>query len=250
MLVAAGAQEPIYVPMAFNDRAVGLYASSAILASLLRRERTGKGLELEIPMFETMVQGTLLEHMGGLTYDPPIGPPGYPRSLNKERRPFPTKDGHICAVIYTDAHWRAFMSIIGEAERLGTDERLRDITARTVHAAEVYAFLGESMRKRTTAEWLDVLVNADIPAARLHTLDSLVEDPHLGSVGFFELVEHPSEGRIRQMRVPGRWSDAQPRIRRHAPHLGEHSVEVLREAGIDEQAIGRLLESNTTVQAQ
>ena len=97
MLVSAGADEPIYVPMAFNDRAVGLYAASAILATLLRRERTGRGCELEIPMFETMVHGTLLEHMGGLTFNPPEGPPGYKRSLNAERRPFPTKDGHICA---------------------------------------------------------------------------------------------------------------------------------------------------------
>ncbi len=249
MLVSAGAEHPIYVPMAFNDRAVGLYATSAILAALLHRERTGRGLGIEIPMFETMVQGTLLEHMGGLTYDPPEGPAGYRRSLNSERRPFPTRDGHVCAVIYTDAHWQAFMSLIGQADRLATDPRLKDITARTVHAVEVYTLIGEALRERTTAEWLELLGAADIPAAPLHTLESLVDDPHLGAIGFFEVVQHPSEGRIREMAVPGRWSESQPRIRRRAPRLGEHSRDILREAGLDDAAIARLIEGRVTVQA-
>ena len=141
------------------------------------------------------------------------------------------------------------MTLIGEEERLATDERLRDITARTEHATAVYAFLGEAMRQRTTAEWLEALTNADIPAAPMHTLDSLVNDPHLGTVGFFEMVEHPSEGRIRQMGIAGRWSEAQPRIRRHAPRLGEHSVEILREAGLDDEQIQAMLNSNVTAQA-
>jgi crotonobetainyl-CoA:carnitine CoA-transferase CaiB-like acyl-CoA transferase len=241
MLVSAGADNPIYVPMAFNDRAVGLYASSAILASLLRRERTGRGCELEIPMFETMVHGTLLEHMGGLTYNPPKGPPGYKRSLNAERRPFPTQDGHICAVIYNDAHWRAFLAIVGEPERMETDARLRDITSRTEHAAGVYSYIGEVLRGRTTAEWLEAFGKADIPAAPLHTLESLVEDPHLGKVGFFQNVEHPSEGSIVNMAVPGKWSEGQPDVRRLAPRLGEHSLEVLREAGLDEAELTKLV---------
>jgi crotonobetainyl-CoA:carnitine CoA-transferase CaiB-like acyl-CoA transferase len=243
MLVAAGAQQPIYVPMAFNDRMVGLYAASAILASLLHRERTGRGLEIEIPMFETMVQGTLLEHMGGLTFDPPNGPPGYRRSLNAERRPFPTADGHVCAVIYTDAHWHAFMDLIGQSERMETDPRLRDITARTEHAGEVYSLIGRAMRERTTAEWLEAFSKADIPAAPLHTLESLLDDPHLGKIGFFEPVEHPSEGRILGMAVPGRWSESQPRVRRLAPRLGEHSLEVLREAGVAESTLAELVAS-------
>ena len=250
MLVAAGADQPIYVPMAFNDRMVGLYATSAILASLLRRERTGRGLELEIPMFETMVQGTLLEHLGGLTFDPPNGPPGYRRSLNAERRPFPTADGHLCAVIYTDSHWRAFLELIGESDRLETDPRLRDITARTEHAREVYALIGEAMRKRTTANWLDAFEKADIPAAPLHTLDSLVEDPHLGAIRFFQTVEHPSEGAILDMAVPGRWSEAQPSVQRLAPRLGEHSLEILREAGLDDPALADLVAANAVGQAE
>jgi crotonobetainyl-CoA:carnitine CoA-transferase CaiB-like acyl-CoA transferase len=249
MLVASGAEHPIYVPMAFNDRAVGLYATSAILASLYRRERTGRGMELEIPMFETMVHGTLLEHMGGLTYEPPLGPPGYRRSLNKERRPYPTKDGYVCVVIYTDVHWRAFMSLIGQAERFETDPKLKDITARTEHAVEVHSLIADAMSTRTTDEWLKAFQDQDIPAAPLHTLETLVEDPHLGEIGFFDIVEHPSEGPLREMAVPGRWSESQPEIRRRAPRLGEHSVELLREAGLDAREIEHLLDGNVVTQA-
>ncbi|MGE0385155.1 MAG: CaiB/BaiF CoA transferase family protein [Gammaproteobacteria bacterium] len=250
MLTASGADHPIYVPMAFNDRAVGLYACNAILAALLGRARTGRGMEIEIPMFETMVHGTLIEHMSGQSFDPPLGPPGYPRSLNRERRPFATRDGYICAVIYTDNHWRAFMDLIGRGEEFRTDPRLRDITARTVHAHAIYAMIGEAMRTRTTAEWMQALRQADIPAAPLHTLDSLLADPHLAATGFFSTTTHPTEGALRTMAVPGRFSEGQRTLRRHPPRLGEHSVEVLREAGLDEARIDHMLASRAAVQSR
>jgi crotonobetainyl-CoA:carnitine CoA-transferase CaiB-like acyl-CoA transferase len=241
MLMTAGADHPIYVPMAFNDRAVGLYAANAILAALYRVARTGRGMAIEIPMFETTAFGTLLEHMSGNSFEPPLGPTGYARSLNPERRPFATRDGHVCAVIYTDAHWRAFMKLIGREAEFDANPQLRDLTSRTVHAHAVYAFIGEAMKERTTGEWLEALDKADIPAAPMHTLDSLLEDPHLKATGFFKVVDHPSEGRIREMNIPGNWSEAQPDIRRRAPRLGEHTIEVLREAGLDQAQIDAMM---------
>ena len=70
-----------------------------------------------------------------------------------------------------------------------------------------------------------------------------MEDPHLAAIGYFQQVEHPSEGRIKSMAVPSEWSESTPEYRRHAPRLGEHTREVLREAGYDEAAIKRLLET-------
>lgn len=249
MLVDAGSAEPHYVPLSFNDRAVGLSAAIAILAALLHRDRTGQGQAVEVPMFETMVQATLGDHMGGLTFEPALGPPGYKRQLNPERRPYRTSDGYVCAVIYTDKHWQAFARIIGRPDLMREDERFANLGSRTVHAEAVYALIRQSMPSRTTAEWLTLLQEGDIPAARMHTLDSIVEDPHLTATGFFRISDHPSEGPIREMAVPTRWSATPPGPPRPAPQLGQHSAEILREAGLPAGEIEALLTIKAMVQA-
>lgn len=244
LLMRAGVEKPQYVPMAFNDRAVGLYALSAILAALYARERTGKGQKIEIPMFEVMAHATLTEHLGGLTFEPANGPAGYQRSLTKERRPFPTQDGYICALIYSDAHWQAFCKIVGHD--FDSDPRLTDISKRTMHIGELYMWVSEYLAKNTSAYWLEKLSAADIPVAPLHTLESLFQDPHLRAVNFFQAYNHPTEGNIIQMRPPGAWSETPPSIRRPAPRLGEHSVEILREIGYGDQKINALIDDAVT----
>jgi crotonobetainyl-CoA:carnitine CoA-transferase CaiB-like acyl-CoA transferase len=175
--------------------------------------------------------------MGGLSFEPALGPPGYLRQLTPERRPYRTKDGYVCAVIYTDRHWQSFAALIGRPQLLVQDERFASLGSRTVHAHDVYRTIREAMPARTTQEWLAALRAADIPAAPLHTLSSVVHDPHLEATGFFQISEHPSEGPIRQMAVPTRWSRSEPPEARHAPRLGEHTVEVLREVGVAEAVI-------------
>ncbi len=248
LLVAAGSPHPHYVPLSFNDRAVGLNAAIALLSAVICRQRTGRGQQIEVPMFETMVQAALGDQMGGLTFDPPIGPPGYTRTLTPERRPYATRDGYICVIIYTDRHWRSYLSLTGRGDMFDTDPRLRSIGTRNDHAHELYALLSETMLTRTTAEWLTALRDADIPVTPLHSLESLVADPHLDAIGFFDIVDHPTEGRIREMAIPSRWSEAQPSVRRRAARLGEHSVEILREAGLNDARIAGMLASGATRQ--
>jgi crotonobetainyl-CoA:carnitine CoA-transferase CaiB-like acyl-CoA transferase len=249
LIAQVGDGTPRYVPLAFVDRTVGLAAANAVGAALYRRERTGRGQRVDVPMFETMVPFVLGEHLSGATFVPPIGPTGYARLLARERTPYATRDGYVCALIYNDKQWRSFFRMIGEPQRFDEDPRLADIGTRTRHIAELYAMVAQVMRTRTTAQWLEALEQADIPAMPLHTLDSLAEDPHLRAVGFFSEVEHPSEGRVRQMAVPGTWGESPPTIRRHAPRLGEHSREVLAEAGYDAAAIDALLAAGATRQA-
>jgi crotonobetainyl-CoA:carnitine CoA-transferase CaiB-like acyl-CoA transferase len=237
------------VPLSFNDRAVGLHGAIALLSALYRRERTGRGQAIEVPMFETMVQAAYGDHMGGLTFVPAEGPPGYQRQLNKERRPCATLDGYLCVIIYTDRHWRDFAALIGQPDLLQRDARFASITSRTTHAHAVYEFIAQQIARRTTAEWDTVLRAADIPVAPLHTLHSLLEDPHLNATGFFSEVEHPTQGRLRQMAVPTVFSDSPGAIRRHAPRLGEQTCEVLREAGLGAADIDHLLASGGAVQA-
>ena len=234
---AAAGSEPRYVPCNMVDRAVGLYCATAISAALVHRERTGEGQSVEVPMLEVFSQFMLGDHLGGLGYEPPIGPPHYGRLMTPHRRPFRTKDGHICALIYNDKHWEGFFRIIGREEMLRGDPRFWPHAARAANIDAVYAFVADEMLKRTSAEWRAALEAEDIPVLPLNTIETLLEDPHLQDVGLFQLMEHPTEGPVRVVGCPSTWSAHEPSIRRHAPALGEHTAELLAEAGLTEAEI-------------
>lgn len=231
LLMKTGSAEPQFVPTSFNDRAVGWFAAAATSIALYHRTQTGLGQHIEVPMFETMAQGVLNDHMGGRSFLPPNGPPGYPRTLTPERRPYKTLDGYICVIVYTDNHWRSFGKLIGRPNLMETDDRFADLGARTTHATAAYALVREAMQTKTTAEWLEILDAADVPATPLHTLDSIFDDPHLNATGFFERTQHPTEGELLTVRGPANWSRTPPQLRRPAPHKGEHTAEVLSEMG-------------------
>lgn len=245
LMARSGNGTPRYVPLAFIDRYVGVNVAASLLAALLHRQRTGEGQAIEVPMLEVAAQLVLADHMGGATYDPPLGPAGYPRSLASERRPFATQDGYICAMLYTDRHWRSFLGLVGRPE-LMEDARFGTLTARTVHAGEVHGALEDMLRTRTTAEWLAAFEKIDIPAFRLNTLESLLEDPHLQAVDMFSWHDHPTEGRVRAVRPPTTWSRTPPSIRRLPPRIGEHSGEILAEAGYSPEEIAALAANGAT----
>ena len=220
----------------------------AVMAALLQRERTGEGQAVEVPMLETMTAFVMAEHMGGLTFDPPIGAPGYSRMLAPDRRPHRTADGHICILPYTDRHWKDFFHIAGRPE-LCDDPRLSDAQTRSQHVAELYALIAECVRDGPTAFWLEKLKSADIPSGPVNRLAELPEDEHLAAVNMFPRTDHPTEGSIRVVRPPVRFSGADCSLRRAAPRLGEHSREILREAGFADDKIADLLARKVAIEA-
>lgn len=248
LMARASGGPPRYVPTAMADRIVGLTAVSAILATLMARERSGRGDRVDIPMFETMVGFTLGDHLGGLSFEPPLDGGGYARQLSAERRPYRTRDGHLCAMVYSDKQWRSFLGAI-QRESLLDDERFAGFAARTRHVDAVYAELSRIFLERDTADWLQLLEQADVPCMPLHDLHSVLHDPHLQATGFFVDEQHPSEGPLRAMRSPLRWQHLQPAAARPAPRLGEHTREVLAEAGLAPERIQRLLDSGAARQA-
>jgi crotonobetainyl-CoA:carnitine CoA-transferase CaiB-like acyl-CoA transferase len=242
LLHKQGAAEPRYAPMIVADRSVGQQVASAVSAALYAREKTGKGQRIDVPMYEHLLQMILGDHLGGYTFEPAQGPAGYHRILAPDRRPYQTKDGYVCALIYNDKQWAAFFRVIGRPD-MAADARFATQEVRSKNYDVAYAFVAEELKKRTTAQWLEALEAADIPVQRMNSLADIVADPHLAATGFFRTLEHPSEGRIRSMAVPSEWSESAPEYRRHAPRLGEHTREVLGEAGYVSEEIERLISS-------
>jgi crotonobetainyl-CoA:carnitine CoA-transferase CaiB-like acyl-CoA transferase len=182
-------------------------------------------------MFETMAQFVLADHMGGGAFVPPLGQMGYGRLMSRTRGPYPTADGDLALVVYTDRHWRSFTKLVGCPDLLDTDPRFATQHERTLHAEDVGRFLAQHLGTRTNREWLDALTAIDIPACPVNAIEDLFTDPHLKAVGFFEDAEHPTEGTVKICRFPVRFSRSPASVRRLAPNLGEHNGEILARAG-------------------
>lgn len=238
--------EPRFVPMVVADKVVGLIAVQMIAMALYRRAQHGEGCSIEVPMFENLAKFVLEEHMFLKTFDPPLGETGDPRLLDPLNRPLPTRDGWICISANTNEQAFAFFDAIGRPE-LKIDPRFSSVPARFANVKEYFEIRMAALRTRTTAQWLDVFDRVDVPAMPYHTLDSLLEDPHLQDVGFFEMKQHPTEGRTRSMRLPNKWSCGTRRDWSPAPKLGQQSVEVLREIGYSDAEIATLITDGATL---
>ena len=238
--------EPRFVPMVVADKVVGLIAVQMIAMALYRRTQTGEGCAIEIPMFENLVKFVLEEHMYLKTFEPPLGETGDPRLLDPLGKPIPTRDGYVCISANTNDQAFAFFDSIGRPE-LKTDPRFSSVEARFANVGDYFRLRVDALKTRTTAEWLEIFERNDVPAMPYHTLDSVLDDPHLGEIQFFEIKDHPTEGRIRNMRLPNRWSCGARREWNPAPKLGQHSVEILRKAGYSDADIEQLVAAGATL---
>jgi crotonobetainyl-CoA:carnitine CoA-transferase CaiB-like acyl-CoA transferase len=245
LMAIGGDGTPRYVPNALVDRIVGTHAVGAVLASLVHRERSGRGQRVDIPMLETMAGFVMGDHMGGLTYEPPLDRGGYARHLSPDRRPYQTSDGYICVIVYNDKQWDNFFKATGRDD-LRVNPKFVTFAARAANIDVVYAELARILKERTTAEWTELLEKADIPTLPMHSLESILTDPHLVATDFFPVVDHPSEGAIRSRRVSATWSETPAEPTRLAPRLSEHSEEILQEAGFSAEEIAALLRDGVT----
>ncbi len=202
-----GVDRPRYLPSLIADKVAGLHAAYAVQAALIHRLRTGRGQRVEIPMFEAFTSFIMLEHLGGQTFDPAIGPAGYARQVDPDRQPFPCSDGWLSIVAYTDGAWPRLFDLLGDPAFLD-DDRFRNPRDRFLNSGLLYRRMAELTAAFSTADLVARLRAADIPAQAVRDLNDVVDDPHLAATGFFRLREHPTEGRYRDMAPPVRFSDA------------------------------------------
>ncbi len=239
MLQTIVSGEPRYMPSIIADKITGVHAAYAIALALLHRERTGQAQPVSVPMMETMVAFTMHEHLGGAVFEPQQGAMGYDPIRQAMRRPHRTKDGFLCILPYTDGHWHQFFELIGRPD-LATDPGFATNKGRQANIGRVWAELARLVESRTNAEWLALLGGTDVPHAVLNDLEDLLDDPHLVATGFWQMLEHPTDGTMRFPANPIGMPASPPEIRRLPPRLGEHTGEVLREHGFDAATIEAL----------
>jgi len=241
--------EPRYLPTVVCDKTTAMAVVFAVTAALYRREKTGVGQEIEVPMFETMVYYIMAEHLWGMTFEPPLGSAGYKRLMSYHRKPYKTQDGYIAILPYLDNHWKLFCELSGREDLL-EDERFTTLSDRVKNIDDTYQETANTMATRTTAEWLELFGDTSVPTIVVNTLEGLTTDPHLQAVNFWQMAEHPTEGTLRMSKFPVNFSATPATLRSLPPRLGEDSLAILREAGIAEADIDAMLESGATLASE
>jgi crotonobetainyl-CoA:carnitine CoA-transferase CaiB-like acyl-CoA transferase len=224
---------PGLLPTLLADKVSGLVLAYSIMAALVHRARTGEGQQVEVPMADATLAFLLVEHGGSAIPRPPRGPAGYRRILTPLRGAVQSADGWIAVFPYREAHWAALLRASGYDELVG-DPRLSS-RALAREPGFGYATLGRVLATKTTAEWLALCADAGIPAAAAPGLDELVDA--------LPEDEHPDAGRYKVIPPPARFSATPAAVRRPAPLAGQHTREVLAEAGLTEEEITRLAEA-------
>lgn len=233
--ITSSNSEPKYIPTLVADKTAGIVLANAVLAALVHKGRSGAGQFVEVPMFETLVWFTLVEHLGGLAFEGSTAPAGYQRLLEGGRRSMPTKDGFIAILAYTIKHRKAFFEAVGRPELAAKYGQKANGTI------GMYDEIAKFTPEQTTDWWLELCEKLDIPATTIMKLEELPQHPQLQAVGLFETHEHPTEGKVRTVRSPVKFAQTPAGYRSHAPQLGEQTREILTELGYDNTRIDGLL---------
>jgi crotonobetainyl-CoA:carnitine CoA-transferase CaiB-like acyl-CoA transferase len=222
-------EAPRYLPTVLADKVCAFAIAEAVLAGLVQRGRTGRGVRIEVAMVDVMRSFVLAEHAAGAAYEPAVSPPGYARVLAPHRRPHATTDGYVAVMPYSPADWRSVFRAFGHDD-LADDERLSSHRAAIVHAPELYATLGGVIAAHSTQECLRRFADAGVACSPLATLEEMLDQ--------CEVLEHPVAGRYRYLPT-GVTSDASDATAppQPAPLQGEHTAAALREAGVADDDI-------------
>ena len=232
--------EPMFVPSLVADKLTGMAMVSAVCAALFQRTQSGEGQLVEVPMLETLAAFNTVEMMGGLSYEPPVGPPVYKRM--RERKPAKTKDGWLTMLPYSAANWCAFFEAVGHPELI-EEFGVNDPVLRNRNVGAIYEKMREISQARTSAVWEALMLSIDVPHTSFTRMADVTEQTHLKAVEMFPVLDHPTQGQVRVARPPTRFASTPAEIRLPVPLLGEHTAEVLSEAGFSEAEIAALVDA-------
>jgi formyl-CoA transferase len=223
---------PVKCGVPIADLSVGLIAASGVLAALIARANTGRGQYVDTSLFESALAMSVWETTEYWATGRAPHAMGSAHRLNAPYQAFRTSDGYITLAALTSPQWERLCATLDRAS-LAHDPRFETNAARMANRPALVTEIEAALSECTTAEWVDRMLAAGVPAGPIHDLAQVFADPHTLARHMIEDVDHPVAGRVHTLGFPLKMSDTPLRVRRAPPLLGEHSTEILRELGMD-----------------
>jgi crotonobetainyl-CoA:carnitine CoA-transferase CaiB-like acyl-CoA transferase len=247
MQIQGEADDPKLVRGIAADKTSGLTAAYAAIAALFARERNGgRGQRVDIPMLDAYAAFALPDSLAEEAFVPvEERAPGAMR-IQDVHRTWKTADGHVVMMIIEDSQFHGICRAVDRTDLID-DPRCENFIVRLTHMVELFEILAEEVAKWPTAELVERARRFGAPLAPAHSIREFIEDPQTQANGTIFEVEHESEGTLRQLRNPARFSQTPTSLRRLPPLASEHTDEVLRELGYDDEQIGKMREQNSIV---
>ncbi len=232
---------PLRVGVSISDVLTGLYTVYGVLAALLERERTGRGQLVDVSLLGATLASLTFQAGQFLTAGVCPQPLGNDHPMIAPYGTFTTADGHVNLAVGNNAMFERLCATLGCPE-LAADPRFVDNPARVRHRIELKAALNAGLARRTTAEWLVALGEAEVAAGPVLRIDEALAHPATLALEMIREVDHPVAGRLRLLGSPVRLSETRTEVRTAPPVLGQHTREVLAEAGCSDRVIRAVIE--------
>ena len=228
-------EQPKLISNLVADKTSGLTAAYATMAALFARERNdGKGQRVDVPMLDAFSAFVLPDAYGPYMFGEP--PPEDPSIAQNLYRAWETQDGHVAIIIIEDHQFQAACRTIGR-EDVANDERFAGLLGRLMNAGDLFSMLEVELAKHKTADLLERARKEGAPMAPVNGLEDFLEDPQTKASEILVEMPHDEAGPLRAFRSPPRFADTPSDVRRVPPKIGEHTEEVLREAGLSDAEI-------------
>ncbi|MEX2147221.1 MAG: CoA transferase [Candidatus Rokuibacteriota bacterium] len=219
-------QEPARVGTSVIDMGTGMWAALGIVAALRQRDATGRAVEVTTALFETALMWTSYHTLGYFGTGEVPQPQGSGTAMIAPYQAFPTADGFVMIGAASDSLFVRLTDVL-HAPDLAADARFADNPSRVRNRAAIVAAVTALTRDRKSAELLEALRAAGVPAAPILTIDAVMQEPQTKASGMLVSAPHPRLPDYRSVGLPLRWDGRRPGVRRVPPRLGEHSADVL-----------------------
>jgi crotonobetainyl-CoA:carnitine CoA-transferase CaiB-like acyl-CoA transferase len=240
---------PVKCGPPLTDITAGILGAMGVLAAYVHRQATGQGQRVDTSLFEAGITQTYWQSAIALASGASPGPLGSAHPLSAPYQAFETSDGWVNVGASSEETWKRLIQALDRPE-LGRDPRFRSNADRMAHVSELVAQLAPDFQKRSTADWVETLERSGVPAGPVLTIREMLDHPQTAARELLTDVPHARLGKVQTLGFPIRLTATPAEVRRGAPVLGEHTREVLTEAGYTASEIDRLEEQGAIVQSE